>query len=351
LFQGELPSSGRVIIRSGLAWMDERAPLFVQLEQAMIPLLEQRGLTVAPAPASALQPMPQTLMDPAIAQAPIGSPGRPDPNAGDQDAAKAKAAELAQSGALPKARMERYDAPVRDADLPASVRAVVPMDPSVALFAISQRQGVPLMRRGGAIPGRLPKEMSATDPALADYVMVARFAVVRPMSARSSRHDAGMTAAGTVAGVASLGYGSPGSATWSASGGSSYGASPLDYARGYEAGSPRDPWNRQYDMRARDYTWRNAPLSTAPPPADGYGTLGGAGSEGSARELPLAFRSLPGSGTMGFALELECYSLAPVREGKAPVRVWKSAVRQRADSPNLEAALPDMARHALGAKK
>ena len=418
--QGSLPASGTVILRSGMQWMDETSPLFQRLQASLVPMLTQRGLQIAQAGPSTLAPMPhnplpgepkktETSGTPSYS----GNSGKPDMGAGDEEEAKKQAGELARQGKLAPLKLGRYEAPIQDSALPPSVLAVKPVDPFTILFALSQKQGLPLMRRGGPIPGHFPPEMTQGDASIARYVLVSRFTVVRPSyggarlrgsagggvsaSALSAvqRGSSGRggnfsspghtpMAAGSVRGVGALGYGAPAPA---APPRPSYGGTPGDYARGYEGMSPvpGDPWHREGDLKARDYPLRNGPQPeyASPPAAPGSGgtapdvtvppalpslprpPLPGdadippikgnqprSGVYAPAPESPpLAALAIPGSGVMGFALELECYDLAPAKQGNTPVLVWKSVVQQRADSPDLASALPEMAATAMGTKE
>lgn len=373
---GVFPTSGRVILRSGLEWLNEDSPIFRALHAALVPLLNDRGLTVVDVPPSILSELPQGL---AVIDTPQGKDVR-----------------LAQE--------------------------LFANDPGGALFAESQLLGRPLMFRGGRIPGKLPAEMREGDEAIAEYALVARFSAVSPLRRiPGTTGDAGLTAqevnladgieptdfvtaAGTIRGVGTMGYGP---STPGAPPRSSYGNTPGDFNRGYEGNSPSpgDPWNREADFKARNYQFRHGPQpqfatpprspegTTAPSPglpslpkpplpgdrdmpagspgsglAPGSSERNGAPGPGSAISSPGISDSdgVPVTGpaavyrqqrrwtgampVAGFALEMEVFALAPVLRASDPKLVWRSIVQQRADAPDLEAALPGMAAIALADK-
>lgn len=371
---GRLPEKGTVCLRSGLEWMDETSPLFRQLEAALVPLLREQGLTVV-----AVAP-----------SAPVHRAARPKSRTGGK-------------GANQPLRLERYDIPEKDADLPASVLAVRPPDPRTVLFARSQQQGTPVMPQWGRIPGRVPAELGTHDPAVAEYALVCRFAAIKPLPTLARLNDAApdavaaaaapapdddaiylaqlddiVTAAGPIRGVGTMGYGSPAPASRPPS---SYGSTPGDYRRGYEGPSPSpgDPWNRESDFKARDYTTRHGPqpgfaappqspqgtpstpralpaLPRPPLPGDQDGLPGGADTVPNTPAAPAA--PLPGRGGTGapdaqggdgagYALEMELYALGATPKGQGPALLWRAEVRQQATATGLGAALPGMAAHAL----
>ena len=346
---GNLPASGRVVVRSGLAWMNEQSPLFRNMSASLAPLLRERGLTVVEAPPSTLSPMPGPRDSGPTASAPTGSAPKPDAAAGDQAAADA----AAKSAPGKPLKLPPYSVADSDAKLPPSVMAVVPIDPMEILFARSQKDGMPLLRRGGRIPGRIPPEMLTADPSLAEYTLVVRLTMVRPQAARSSGGGVKMFG-GAVGGVSTLGYGAPAP---SAPPAPVYGGTPQDYARGYEGGSPTDTWGRQNDMLARDYMTKYGPQPqyATPPGAPGAGGSP-SGAAGSARAGtgpsgealvgdPIFLSAVPG-GVTGFALEMELYDLRNISDKPTPI--WRGLAQRRADAAGFAAALPDMLQKALG---
>ena len=349
---GALPSSGRIVVRSGLAWMNEQSPLFGSVKASLTPLLQQRGLTVVEAPPSTLRPMPGPRDPGAAADTPeLGAPARARADAGDQASADTAAK---QTPGKPL-KLPPYTIPGSDAKLPPSVLAVEPVDPIEILFARSQADGMPLLRRGGRMPGRIPPEMLTVDPTLADYTLVVRVTMVSPQGSRlsSSLNTRGMVAAagGGIGGVPGMGYGSPGSSSPPPS---SYGGTPGDYGRGYEYGNPNDTWHRESDFRARDYTTKHGqpPQYASPPSVPGRGNTGAAGVLPSATpDLdadydPIFITNVPG-GVTGFALELECYDLRNLPASGRPTPIWTATVQRRADQAGLPAALPGMLKKAL----
>ena len=409
---GTLPVSGSITIRSGLAWMNEDAPLFKSLQPQLEDLLQKRGLRIVAVTPSALEPSPsnplqQGAVDPDMQRKRISatrSTGVTD------EQARATATDLAGQGKLPQVKLRSYALPEDDRDLSPSVMAVKPQDPRTVLFAHSQRSGVPLMRWNGPIPGRMPAEALSGDPAKADYVLIVRFSVVRspdfaaavggrrtalaqqqntvPDGLRQTGNILVMAAAGarsaprSVSGVRPMGYGktAPARPLPSRPG---YGNTPGDYIRGYEGTSPdsRDFWNRESDFNSRDYVRRHSPppeyatppgvTRQAPPYLAGGLTDPVTGRPVSPTDpgYPPAPGSYPidqpqtgyGSGASadpasiseGFILEMECWSLVPLRgkaKGKAEL-VWQAQVRRPADGTPLFQALPGMAELAIGQEK
>lgn len=355
---GRLPASGKIVLRSGLAGMNETSPLFRSLEQSLIPLLTEKGLTVVPCQPSALGQSPRdsasvrqeppSSNQPRTAQGPSSGAGY---GAASEDEAKARAEKMGAEGKLPKLKLNAYTAPVNDTDLPDSITNIRSPDRTSVLFFLSQEQGMPLLNRGGPLPGRLPSEVTRTDPKNADYALVCRFALVSATSRSSLERGTLLAAAGTVGGVSGMGYGRGGGSAPAKA--PVYGGGKGDYARGYEGLSPIPgaPWGRQHDMKARNYMQRYGPegeFAAPPQGAASTGTPGGRFAPVTGREI----RSFPGgpgasAGVTGYALELECYSLARARQGKKPELIWKAVVHQQAHGIGLEAALPGLAAEAL----
>ena len=383
---GNLPKSGSIALRSGLQWMNESSPLFRELRAEAKRMLTQRGLTVHDVPDSFLAPLPPELGGPATGgKAQTSSQKKAGANL--TLGSYSEATGVGKNGAT--SRIAQGDA---SQDL---------------FFTYSQLQGTPVMFRGGRIPGRLPSEMISHDAHNLDYVIICRVAAVSPgfISAvespllfagadnagtgteaplSSGDPDDFVTAAGPMRGVDTLGYGA---SMPSVAPRSSYGTTPGDYARGYEGNSPNDPWNREADMKARDYQLKNSPPAAVatPPAATGITVpprepspspslpkppLPGdtdmpAISPGPAPSNPPQSPSAsvaqmpPGSAKLfkgkkpaiaGYALEMECYDLTPAKAGKKPTVVWRCTVQQRADKRSLVLALPEMVRTAFSAK-
>jgi hypothetical protein len=303
------------------------------------------------------------------------------------------------AGAPPRPlRLARYAVPERDADLPASVMAIRPVDTEGILFALSQKRGFPLLRREGEIPGRVPAEMAAGDAAAADYALLVRFAAVRSFSGapqgmpgggvgRTAVFSSGpLLAAGPARGVGALGPGPPPPASPPRP---AYGASPGDFARGYEGMSPipGDPWHREADFRDSGYRLRHGPppAFAAPPqvpvrrdggpvmapynptlpkpPLPGDSDPPGRTRSGSSLSVPApeylagawgaaADDDAPpavleaGVAVRSYLLEIDCYALDPSGSRGAPI--WRCRARQDADPAGLPASLAGMISLCLG---
>lgn len=368
--RGQLPANGTVLLRSGMTDMNENNPLFQGLASSLTPALAARGLTVASAPPSSIPASTQT-------------------------AAHGASGYNAASGKL---TLASYAVPKQDSDLPASVMAIRPVDAAAVLHARSQRQGAPVVYSGTTVPGRMPPEVAAVDPALADYTMVCRFASLSASgagivaAAPAPRPDTLqrpafiVTAAGPIRGVGTLGYGN---SAPSSPPRPPYGGGPTDFSKGREGpiSGPPDFFGREADLRARDFQTKYGPqpqyatppaavspgvsyppgrLPSSPkPPLPGDNRMPDAplppASPGGVKPAPVepgaaAPAYPPHGGAYGpagatriaaYALEMECYDLKPARSGQHPRVVWSAVVRQGATDPGLAAALPGMANLAL----
>lgn len=368
--KGETPETGRVVVRSGLAWLDESAPVYQPLWAELRRVCADRGWTVVDVPPSRMEPLPEnplpassggagSLPDESIyTPAQTGArqyraDGRPE--AGEDLRTQARAAELAKAGKLPATRLQSYASPAKDAELPPSVMAVAPPDFATYLYSLSQLRGKPTLRGGSSVPFRVPSELSASDPARADYAFLARFAVIAPPvrgggGAALPGGRGGTAGSGAlIRGVRSLGFGASGGA--GLYGGSGRGSGSVGgYMRGYDGNAPgSDIWHRDADYRRRDYARQIGPqpVQSAPPhalsgdvnrdvPASREGAVGGvpSGSTGSA--------DLIVSGGEYLVLELEMYDLAPARDGGEALLIW-SGRAVGAATGNIAASLPELA--------
>lgn len=282
--EGALPSHGRVVIRSGLAWMNEASPLFALVSKELAEDLTARGVTVVQAPLSRMEELPPGTAEVRTAKVPElpggGRGGRQRVMSVPEAAARMQAMHLSREGKLPRARFgnqtdvlkdfmgsatnaaggngTRKAAPDAGSAQPASTTrqtrpasavppgqetgimlAGVPLTkPELIRFALSQEAGHPALRGHADIPGRLPRELHELDPDVADYDLVVKFAML-----------------------------------W--------------------------PGARQKEQSALVAGWH--------------------------------------------LLLLDCYDLAPVRSGKKPRRIWQATVQRVVSEPNLLFTLPEMA--------
>lgn len=353
---GELPGQGRVVLRSGLAWLDETSHAFQNLSSAFAKELTQRGLTIVSVRPSALEPLPKT---PIPNKQTVGAVARPQPvdqagGAAEGEAAQ-KASELGKTGSLPKLTLRRYAAPDKDADLSESVRAITAPDVTRALYARSQQAGKPVVQTF-SVPGRLPREIE-TDASIADYVIIIRFAAVQAWAAAPDSPPFGplealafgslkgspfgpgiLVAASSIGGTGRLGFGAPAQPAPSAP--NSYGT-PGGYVRGYEGSAPNDFWHRDNDFYQRDYMFKHGPQPNYATPPTGLSS-----SSPGAQQRGFGVGNLPGRSHVSnigwHFLVMDGFDLAPVREGKKPVRVWHAAIRTPGDPDELAASLPKM---------
>lgn len=338
---GSLPVNGTVVIRSGLAWLNESSPVFRKVCVVLARELKARGLTVVSVTPSKLLPMPETTLPPKKNAVPERPSARND--AAGSEAAQ-KAGELAHKGKLPQLKLRGYSIPEKDSDLPPQVVAIAPPDVTRGLFARSQVQGRPEVT-SFAVPGRLPEELAA-DAEIAEYAVIVTFAAVRASAARQEGDalfpggpPGVAVAAATVQGVGRLGFGT---STPSSSGKSAYGT-PGGFVRGYESpAGPNDPWHRDYDFYQRDYQFKHGPEPQyAKPPKDFAPT-----SRTAPRQAlpPVRFDSGRIAAHGWYLLLLDGFNLVPMREGKKPERIWWAASRLPAEDESLETALPKLAR-------
>lgn len=346
---GELPKQGRVVLRSGMAWLDETAPVFQKLSAAFAKELTGRGLTVVAVRPSALEPMPKTPMPNKQAAGDAAKPKTPNPGSGPAEGEAAqKASELGKTGKLPKLKLRGYATPDKDADLSESVRAIAAPDVTRALYARSQQTGKPIVQTF-SIPGRLPKEIEA-DANIADYAIIIRFAAVQAWAEAPQSPPFGpgvLVAASTIGGTGRLGFGAP--AQPSPPGQSTY-STPGGYARGYEGSAPNDFWHRDSDFYQRDYMFKHGPQPNyATPPADLSTSSPGAQQRG------FGVGNLPGRSHVSnigwHFLLMDGFDLAPVREGKKPAQFWQASVRTPGDPDGLDSSLPKMIRAIFTAKR
>ena len=171
--KGALPEKGRVVIRSGLAWMVEDAPLFLAAARPLREALITHGLAVVTASPSLEAPFPRGMES--VRNAPVpkhqGAPRRIMSVA--EAIARMNAMQLAREGRLPQAKF-------RGSAAGTGVPAITQQE--LIRFAISQEEGMPELRGQVSIPGRLPEEIGTSDPKIADYAVVARFAMLWPGS-------------------------------------------------------------------------------------------------------------------------------------------------------------------------
>lgn len=356
---GAFPKRGTIVIRSGLSWMNETAPAFQAVARELQRELASLGLTVAPyAKPSKLEAMPETPLPPNTANpSKAGEKMPPAPLKGaaalspSDEIAREKTESLAKDGKLPQLKLRSYGTPRRDADLPQSVKNVRPPDVSRAMYARSQEQGLPVVHTF-AVPGRIPEELES-DAAYADYALVVRFASVRSWGAAPERfmNPSGplagtLVAAAGITGSGALGYGPPASPSSSAPP-STYGT-PGGYVRGYEGSAPTDFWGRDRDFFQRDYQFKHgAPPQYATPPK-GLSTPPRRGGPASPDFSTFGEIRTP-SISEWILLHMDCYDLAPVRNGQKPTLIWSGSARKPAQGEPLANDAASLARAVFAA--
>ena len=346
--KGELPRQGRVVLRSGMAWLDESSTVFQKMAAAFGKELTARGLVVVAVKPSVLEPMPKTPLPNKHQERDVRKP-RDVPQGAPEAEAAQKAGELGKEGKLPKLKLRGYTTPDSDRELPESVRSITSPDVARSLYARSQQAGKPVVQ-SFAVPGRMPGELE-TDANVADYAIIIRFAAVRswasPPEVRpvSSFGSGVLVAASTISGTGALGFGVPAQPV--PPGRDTYGT-PGGYARGYEGSARNDFWNRDSDFFQRDYQFNHGPQPNYATPPSGLATSRG--------ERGFGVKPLPGRGhgpsVTGWHLILfDGFDLAPVKKGKKPVRIWQAAVRGPGEVETLEKSLPKMIRALFATKE
>jgi hypothetical protein len=185
--QGRLPQSGRVVIRSGLAWMAEDDPLFAMVARALARELETRGLAVVATPPSAPAPLPEGTARLKDSPLPRSKGVRRRIMSVAEAVSRMKAMQLAREGRLPRSEFTTAD--IRPSARPSSRKATsgnsgqpALTHPEMIRFALSQLEGEPELPGRITVPGRMPDEVGSFDPASADYALVVRFAMLWPAS-------------------------------------------------------------------------------------------------------------------------------------------------------------------------
>lgn len=358
---GELPVRGRVVIRTGLAWLGEKDPVFVSIANRLEQRLARRGLLVTPVGPSTLAPLPPMPKASSTARGSgVSSPQKSRASLRGRDPAPAepamqeKAAELARSGKLPQVSLRGYAAPKKDAELPASVRAVRPPDVQRRLEALSQIRGAPVSATA-AIPLRMPPEL-ADDAAKAEYAILIRFAEAnlradavpsffpgRVYAQNDFPLSGVLVAASSIGGVGALGIPPP--ASPSATRREGYGT-PGGFRRGYEGAAPNDFWHRDHDFFQRDYQFKHGDPPAYATPPEHFATPGTA-RRASGRVAPPAPGVTPLPGLTQHVLIMECFDLIPMRSGKKPVPVWFSEARMPGGGMRIYQVLPALLDAAL----
>ena len=343
---GELPRQGRAIIRSGMAWLDESSPVFHRVSEALAKELTARGLTIVPVRPSALEPMPKTPLPNKQAAQDVPARRAPKPEQGaSEGVASQKAADLGKTGQLPKLKLRTYGTPDKDADLPESVRNITAPDVTRALYARSQQTGKPVVH-SFSVPGRVPKELT-DDAKIADYAFIVRLAAVQAWAEAPNPFPFGpgvLVAASSIGGTGALGYGPP-----AQPGQSTYGT-PGGYVRGYEGSAPNDFWGRDRDFFQRDYMFKHGPQPNYATPPSGLSNSRTGTPQPGFGVGPLRGREHV-SNIGWHLLILDCFDLAPARDGKRPVRVWQAAIRSPGDPDALATGLPKMIPAIFAAKQ
>ncbi len=179
---GKLPDAGRVVIRSGLSWMAEDAPLFATVGRALAGELEKRGLTFVAVPPSVLAPFPEGTDSVRGAPVPRSQGVRRRIMSIAEAIFRMKAMQLAREGKLPQARFGTLSQRATRSETPSSARLPSLTPRERIRFALSQEEGEPELSGHVTVPGRVPDEIATADPAVADYAVTVRFAMLWPGS-------------------------------------------------------------------------------------------------------------------------------------------------------------------------
>ncbi|MDL2315940.1 hypothetical protein LJC59_02540 [Desulfovibrio sp. OttesenSCG-928-A18] len=314
--RGVLPGAGTVVLYPATPGMLAQDHLFLRLNEALAPVLVDRGLRLAQAPHPRAEAKrgsgrgygeggqgaysSAAMLQSSPAGAVNGKSARP--QAGDTAAAAAKSRELAASGKLARLSLDPYILPERDQELPASVLGIRPLD-SDAVMQTLAREGV----APAALSPEARQALLAAGAGTADYLLLCRLSVLPlPLQAEGDGISARkallaqsvkrnemrlpehpeqlITAAGPIRGVGTMGYGRSAAPARPAP---PYGGGQSDFTKGREgnASSPPDFFGREADLKARDFQ-----LKYGPPPE--YAIPPAAASPGVSRP-PAALPSLP----------------------------------------------------------
>lgn len=174
--KGVLPQTGRVVIRSGLSWMAEDDPLFTLVARYLSEALIQRGLVLVAVSPSDDAPYPAGTERVRGVPIPKHNGGGPRRLMSITEAsARMKAMQLVREGRLPQTKFGGTKSGTTS-KIPRPTKA------EMIRFALSQEAGEPELRGYVTIPGRVPDEAHLSDPAVADYVLAVRFAMLWPAS-------------------------------------------------------------------------------------------------------------------------------------------------------------------------
>jgi hypothetical protein len=195
---GTLPKYGRLIIRSGLAWMDETSQLFVLLTRELTQVLTAQGFDVIATSPSRLEKLPsgtEEMRNVKVPAAPGGGGRRGQRVMSVPEAiTRMNAMHLAREGRLPRlshanaASTARPTQAVRSGEEAGVLVMGVPLTkPELIRFALTQEAGHPALRGHADIPGRLPHELWETDPDKADYALVVKFAMLWPSAQQKDK--------------------------------------------------------------------------------------------------------------------------------------------------------------------
>ena len=196
---GTLPKHGRLIIRSGLAWMDETAPLFVFLIRALSQNLTAKGFNITATSPSKLEKLPLGTEEVRNAKVPelSGGGGRRGQRvlSVPEAVARMNAMHLSREGRLPRLSPAKVTSPLPAAHAARNEQETkgrlvgVPLtNPELIRFALTQEAGHPALRGHSDIPGRLPHELWETDSDKADYVLVVKFAMLWPAAQQKTKN-------------------------------------------------------------------------------------------------------------------------------------------------------------------
>ena len=190
---GALPQHGRLIIRSGLAWMDETSLLFASLSRELSQDLTAKGFDIVETSPSRLEKLPPGTEGVRNAKVPElpGGGGRRGQRAMSVPEAvtRMNAMHLAREGRLPRLTPAKAPSTARNEQETGILLMGVPLTkPELIRFALTQEAGYPALRGHADIPGRLPHELRETDPDNADYALVVKFAMLWPAAQQKEKN-------------------------------------------------------------------------------------------------------------------------------------------------------------------
>jgi len=187
---GALPRQGRLIIRSGLAWMDETSPLFAFLAHNLSQALTEKGFSIIATSPSRRENLPlgtEEVRNAHMPALPGGGRGRQRIMSMPEAIVRMHAMQLSREGRLPRLPAVKAPAALHPVQAAPDEKGLPLTKPELIRFALTQETGQPALHGQADIPGRLPHELWETDADKAEYALVVKFAMLWPAAEQKAR--------------------------------------------------------------------------------------------------------------------------------------------------------------------